>query len=53
MIFGRDIEMAQLKKGQWPVPYIHEHEHNNFPMHSIKMYLDSGLAVRHLEVLNL
>jgi len=52
MIFGRDIDMAKLKKGHWPVPYIHEHTHNNFPKHSIKMYLDSKLAVRHLEVLD-
>ena len=52
MIYGRDIEMNQLKKGHWPVPYIHEHEYNNFPVHSIRMYIDSGLAVRHLEVLD-
>ena len=51
MIFGRDIDMAQLEKGHWPVPYIHQHEHNDIPMHSIKMYIDAGLAVRHMEVL--
>ncbi len=52
MIFGRDIDIAKLNKGHWPVPYIHEHDYINFPIHSIKLYLDSSLAVRHLEVID-
>jgi hypothetical protein len=52
MIFGRDIDMAQLEKGHWPIPYLYKHDHEGFPVHSLRIYIDSGLSVRHLEILD-
>ncbi len=53
MIFGRDITLIKQDKSKinhWPLHYVHFHEHNGFPKHSIILYLDSNFSVRNLEI---
>ena len=56
LIFGRDIDFACLDKSKvnrWPMSYIHNHSHKEFPEHSLTLYIDANFSVRDKKVSNL
>jgi len=52
-IYGRDIDILSLinsKIDHWPVNYAYCHAYNNYPLHSLTIYLDSNFSVRGHEI---
>ncbi|MFX1497519.1 MAG: hypothetical protein ACFFBH_08330 [Promethearchaeota archaeon] len=52
-IYGKDINilnLSNIKADSWPLNYIYYHTYNDYPLHSLTLYLDSHFSVRGYEV---
>ena len=52
-IYGRDVDILSLissKIDHWPINYVYCHTYNNYPLHSLTIYLDSNFSVRGYEI---
>ncbi|MFX1477729.1 MAG: hypothetical protein ACFFCI_06325 [Promethearchaeota archaeon] len=54
-IYGKDIDILKIdlsKVNHWPLRFTHCHSNNNYPMHALTLFIDSGFVVRGNEVSN-
>lgn len=53
-IYGKDIKILNLTNinvDQWPLNYVHTHAYNDYPTHSLRLYIDSLFSARVYEVI--